>query len=154
MKLEMLGLLDESDKNLNLCMTVCIIHFLFPLNYIMEWFFLSKTNRKQQELGLNFLNEACLFVIMCIWFNLYFKLHGKFNPEIRYQEESMTGGQLYITNLISFIEDPSGEKYGPAFPFDIMMAIIAGNTWIKLFLKMRITKTFGPLFKVMINMVI
>ena len=34
------------------------------------------------------------------------------------------------------------------------MAIIAGNTWIKLFLKMRITQTFGPLFKVMINMII
>ena len=108
----------------------------------------------EYEKALNFFNEACLFVIMCIWYNQYFKLYGKYNPDIKYQKESMTDGQLYITNLISFIEDPFGEKYGEHFQFDRMMAIIAGNTWIKLFLKMRITKTFGPLFKVMINMII
>lgn len=52
---------------------------------------------------------------MCIWYNQYFKLNGTYNPEIRYQKETMTASQLYITNLISFIEDPTGEKYGAHF---------------------------------------
>jgi hypothetical protein len=37
------------------------------------------------------------------------------------------------------------EKY----PFDIFMAVIAMNTWFKLLLKLRVTKQFGPLFKVL-----
>jgi hypothetical protein len=34
------------------------------------------------------------------------------------------------------------------------MALIAMNTWFKLLLKLRVTKQFGPLFKVLQNMII
>ena len=43
---QFLEALNGSAKNLNLCMGASVIHLLFPLNYIMEWFFLLKTNRK------------------------------------------------------------------------------------------------------------
>jgi hypothetical protein len=99
----------------------------------MELFFLSKTNRKQQDVGLNFYNELCLFIIVINWFNDWTKYTGMYNPELWYAYPTMNPGQLYITNLIGFIEDGT-------YPFDAIMALIAANTWIKLGLKMMITK--------------
>lgn len=139
--------MDSANTNLNFCMYVCVIHLLFPLNYIMELFFLSKTNRKQQDVGLNFYNELCLFIIVINWFNDWTKYTGMYNPELWYAYPTMNPGQLYITNLIGFIEDGT-------YPFDAIMALIAANTWIKLGLKMMITKQFGPLFKVMSKMIV
>ena len=40
------------------------------------------------------------------------------------------------------------------YPFEYLLAMAAGNTWLKLLLKLRVTKTFGPMFKVLTNMTI
>lgn len=39
------------------------------------------------------------------------------------------------------------------YPFEWLLALIAFNTWVKFVLKLRITKKFGPVIKVLIVMV-
>ena len=79
-----------------------------------------------------------------IYFQSIFK--NKYNPDVEYAREDMTADQLYICNLINLTV--SGTSI-----FDLQMALLAANSWIKLFLKLRIMKLLGPLFKVMIKMV-
>jgi hypothetical protein len=40
------------------------------------------------------------------------------------------------------------------YAFEYLLAIAAGNTWLKLLLKLRVTKSFGPMFKVLQNMIV
>lgn len=126
-----------------------MIHLLFPLNIVLEWFFLKKTNRKPKDIDANFLNELCLFVVTLFWMSQYNKWLV-YNPDLDYADEDMTPNQILVTNLISFIVGTDEQRY----PFNNILALIASNTWIKLLLKLRITKTFGPLFKVIQKMII
>ena len=46
------------------------------------------------------------------------------------------------------------EKKEHQYPLEFMLAILAGNCWIKLLLRLRVTQQFGPLFKVIQMMII
>ena len=52
-----------------------------------------------------------------------------------------------ITNLID-------SSVNATYYFDYFMATIAMNTWFKLLLKLRVTRQFGPLFKIIQKMII
>lgn len=136
--------LDTAANKLNLCMYVCFIHLLFPVNILMETFFLAKTNRKPSDINVTFFNELALFSVVINWIRDYSRFKGFYNEQIDYADASMSSNQLYICNLIHI--SVSGEE---SYPFDILMATIAMNTWFKLLLKLRVTKQFGPLFKVL-----
>ena len=84
--------LSSAALNLNQCMISCVIHLLFPINTILEKFFLAKTNRKPSEIDVNFLNEVLLFVVTIVWFNDYTRFTGLYNPELEYADPSMTDG--------------------------------------------------------------
>jgi hypothetical protein len=139
--------LDISANKLNLCMYVCFIHLLFPVNILMEWFFLAKTNRKPSDISVTFVNELCLFTVVINWINDWQRFKGLYDPEIEFADPKMSPNQMYICNLIS-------SSVNGTYPFDAFMALIAMNTWFKLLLKLRVTKQFGPLFKVLQQMII
>jgi hypothetical protein len=73
-------LLDTAASKLNLCMYVCFIHLLFPVNIIMEWFFLAKTNRKPSDIDVTFFNELCLFAVVINWIRDYGRFRGFYDP--------------------------------------------------------------------------
>jgi hypothetical protein len=128
-------------------MTVSFIHLLFPLNTYMEYFFINKTKRKASDIGVTFYNELCLFAVVIEWIRNYTRFFGKYNADIPFAEPEMTKNQLYICNLIwCMIEN--------IYPFAFLMAMIASNTWVKLLFKIRVMKTFGPLFKVINQMIL
>ena len=141
--------LESANAHLNKCFFACVIHLLFPLNVLLEWFFLSKTNRKPSDIDVNFVNELCLFCVTLYWLTSY-SGYTIYNPDLDYADKEMTVTQIHITNLISYSVGTDEQKY----PFNFILAAIASNTWGKLLLKLRITKTFGPLFKVIQKMVV
>ena len=134
-KLEFTGYLDTAAIKLNLCMYVCFIHLLFPINILMEWMFLAKTNRKPSDINVTFFNELALFSVVVNWIRDYSRFKGNYHSDMLFADPSMSSNQLYICNLI-FISISETESY----PFDILMALIAMNTWFKLLLKLRVTK--------------
>jgi len=89
METEMLEHLAICANFLQLTMYVSFIHLLFPLNQIFEWYFTKQTNRKPTEIGVNFFNELCLFVIMIIWIRDYYGFEGE-DPENKIQRPGMT----------------------------------------------------------------
>ena len=48
-------------------------------------------------------------------------------------------------NLIEGIEDSS-------FRFDILLAFVSGMFWLKVFFLLKLTRTFGPMVKIIISM--
>ena len=123
------------------------IHLFFPLHQILETYFLAVTNRKASEIGANFYNELLLCSNMGLWIYFQSIYKNNYNPDVEFARKDMTGDQLYICNLINLTVTSTSV-------FDLQMALLASNTWFKLFLKLRIMKLLGPLFKVMIKMVL
>jgi len=84
---------------------------------------------------------------MGLWIYFQSIYKNNYNPDVEFARKDMTGDQLYICNLINLTVTSTSV-------FDLQMALLASNTWFKLFLKLRIMKLLGPLFKVMIKMVL
>jgi hypothetical protein len=57
--------LDNAAGALNELLVVSYIQLLFPLNQLLEWFFIHKTKRKANDLlTIEFFNELILFVVI------------------------------------------------------------------------------------------
>ena len=114
-------------------MYASLINLLFPINTLMEWFFLRQTKRKPSDLDINFLNEMTLFIASFVLYLEYFKYHGnRENPDNKFIRDDMSSDQIYIVNILWL-------KKESQYPLEYMLAILAGNCWIKLLLRLRVT---------------
>lgn len=132
---------------LNYVMVASMINLLFPVNILMEWTFARQTKRGSPELDINFLNELILFLASLMLCLEYKKFSGHYNPENLFSRTDMTDNQLYISNIL-------WEQKVSTYPIEYLLAILAGNCWVKLLLRLRVTQKFGPLFKVIQMMII
>lgn len=125
-------------------MIVSFIQLLFPISVFMERLLLFKTKRKSDLLTVNFFNELCLFLVV-VWIIFDTKRFGTFRRNNRLSYPEMDRSILFESNIIWFyIKDE--------YKFDLLLAILAFNIWLKLLLKLRLTSTFGPMFKILVNM--
>ena len=76
--------LSNSANYLLFVMYASLINLLFPVNVLMEWFFLKQTKRKPSDLDINFFNEMTLFIASLVLYMEYFKLYGLKDPENLY----------------------------------------------------------------------
>lgn len=139
--------LNASATYLNFVMYASVINLLFPVNVLMDWFFLKQTKRKPSDLDINFFNELTLFIASLVLCMEYFKLNGFRDKSNEYLDPVMTDNQVYISNIIWY-------KKQHWYPIEYMLAVLAGNCWIKLLLRLKVTQQFGPLFKVIQMMII
>lgn len=129
-------------------MYASLINLLFPINTLMEWFFLRQTKRKPSDLDINFFNEMILCFASFVLYLIYFQMHGnRDNPDNLFLEPDMTDDQVFIANIL-------WAKQIGTYPLEYMLAVLAGNCWVKLLLRLRVTQQFGPLFKVIQMMII
>lgn len=77
-----------------------VIHMLFPINYIMEWFFLRKTKRKASSIDINLINECILFVASVMLYDNYLQFYGVYDPNNKLARNDMSADELYIINLV------------------------------------------------------
>lgn len=139
--------MDNAAQYLFDVIFVSYIQLFFPLNMIMDRFFTYATKRKPAEIGINFLNEACLFIVIILLLIDEDRFIGHYDPMILFAREDMTDNQLFTCNVLQ-------HQIKSTYPFEYLLAILAGNTWLKLLLKLRVTKLFGPMFKTLQNMTI
>jgi len=59
--------LESASSALNAAMYVSFIHLLFPLDYVMEWYFARQTKRKQGEFDFESVMGCCLFILELCW---------------------------------------------------------------------------------------
>lgn len=57
-------------------MYASLVNLLFPINTLMEWFFLRQTKRKPSDLDINFFNEMTLFIASLVLYIEYFNKFG------------------------------------------------------------------------------
>lgn len=124
---------------------VSFIQLLFPLNLLMDRFFIHQTKRKAPELGINFFNEATLFFIIIWLIKDSSRFYGVYDENIVFARPDMTENQLFACNILQ-------HQIYHTYPFEYALAMLAGNTWMKLLLKLRLTKKFGPMIKTLQNM--
>lgn len=67
--------MQNSATYLRWVMYASLINLLFPMNTIMERFFLRQTKRKPSDLDINFFNEMTLFFASLFLFIEYYKFH-------------------------------------------------------------------------------
>lgn len=68
--------LYNSSQNLRWVMYASLVNLLFPINTLMEWFFLRQTKRKPSDLDINFFNEMTLFIASLVLYIEYFNKFG------------------------------------------------------------------------------
>lgn len=124
--------MSMSADSLKNVMTACIIHLLFPVNILMEWFFIRQTKRKPSNLDINFLNELTLFIASLLLYTEYYSLKGVYEKDNKFSRENMSDDQLFVSNIL-------WKQKVSWYPLEYMLAILAGNCWIKLLLRLRVT---------------
>jgi len=82
--------LAQSAEFLWNTLLVSFIHLLFPINIIMEKFFIIQTKRKATDWGINFFNQLALFIIIVWLLNDWIKYNGFIDPEIEFMHKDMT----------------------------------------------------------------
>jgi hypothetical protein len=142
----MLGSLEDAGHFLSLSFFVSLIHLLFPVNQVFEMYFLKQTNRKQGGIGVNFFNELCLFVVMIVWLRDYIVMNDLQDSSNLTQSSGMSKNQVYASNML-------WHQINQTYNWQYVLALAATNSWFKLLLRLRVTRQFGPMFKVVTNMV-
>ena len=70
---------------------VSFIQLLFPLNILLEKFFITQTKRKGSGISINFFNELVLFAVV-IWLILdWDRYYGAYDPDILFASRAMNG---------------------------------------------------------------
>jgi len=121
-------------------MYVSLISFAFPVRIFMTYFFAQLTTRSFRILTIGTIMDISLFTCVTIWL-------------IKYEEygQSDTGnpdesfGKRFMERVIEEIE--AGH-----FRFDFLLACTAAFFWLKVFSLLRLTRTFGPLIKIIMSM--
>ena len=122
-------------------MEVAFIVFSFPIRTIMVAVFSYRTGRNFKLLNFNTVVDTCLFIGVLAWFIKYEQLmHEPVD-----KKHSFNHHETMMWNLIEDIED-SG------FRFDILLSFVSGMFWLKVFFLLKLTRTFGPMVKIIIAM--
>lgn len=133
------------------------INFLFPLNVIMDRVMTSKTNRKRTEFGVDFFNELILFVFTA-WglYDLWYVFPITTDEYIARKTILSQDNRLLMIANLNYYERMSStiiwDVIHSNYRFQYILAIMSINTWIKLLIRMQMTETFGPQFKVILGM--
>lgn len=141
--------MDTAVLELVEAMYISVISLLFPINMLVLRFFSSRTNRVNPSLSFSRYIELvifiCLIVVIVNYFqfqqydptNLYF-----IEPEANYSKE-----QMIMLNVLWMIKQNT-------YRFDFLLSSLVFFTWMRLIFYFRVSQTFGPMFKIMQEMII
>jgi hypothetical protein len=128
-------------------MLISCVQLMMPINFFTQIYFLNKTNRQTLGVSVIFYVEFVLFWAVLAWIRDWgrFKNHD-------YSNEYLDSKEVYEPNEY-FMLNVMWQIHKDLYRFDFLLAGIAFLTWLKLFFYFRITQTFGPLFRIMQQMI-
>ena len=95
----------------------------------------------------NLIIECGLTITVMIWMIRTQVNEDESRLENEYDELILSTHEIFVLNVIEDISDSS-------FRFDILLAIHTGFLWLKVMLLLKLTRTFGPLIKIVQSMLV
>lgn len=122
-------------------MYIAMLSFAFPFKIMLLWFFSKRTGR---EFSLKYEDyfDLILAFLVAWWFEKFEEYSHKESSDPRIAN---TPEEIFMANIIEGID--TGE-----FHFDFLLACVAGMFWGRMLLMMKLTKTFGPMIKIIVVM--
>ena len=119
---------------------------------------MNRTNREAALVtGLTFF-DTILFVLIIKWIHDWVRF-AEYDPTNKWLEEvgDSGGAENMMMNVIWKIHcgsslDDEDACEGHHYQFDFLLGAIAFITWLKCSLQLKVSKTFGPLFKLIEEM--
>ncbi|CDW83264.1 transient receptor potential cation subfamily member 4 [Stylonychia lemnae] len=137
--------LNDSGADITTAMYVSIMMFSFPIRMIQTFIFSKFSKRKFTILKGNTLIEMGFTICICVWVykfaaaNSVSGVPGEFDKDFNKV-------QLFVHNSVEEIGENS-------FRFDILLAFHTGFLWLKVLLLLKLTRSFGPMLKIIEHMV-
>lgn len=135
------NIMKETSVRLNTAMFVSLICFGFPVKTLMTSVYARKTKTEYK-----FKTEDMFDFVICFligwWLQIYFtyRNHEAVNPQI-----ASTKNEIFMYDIM--VARDNG-----VFHFEILVAAIASTFWIRMFLMLKLTKTFGPIIRMIYAM--
>jgi hypothetical protein len=122
-------------------MYVSLVCFGFPIKSLMTFVYAHKT---QTEYKLKIEDIFDLFICSLIgyWIFIY----------ITYSNHDATNTKIANTKQEIFMYDILVARKTGVFHFEVLVAVVASTFWLRMFLMLKLTKTFGPLIKIIYAM--
>ena len=133
--------------DINIAQYVSLLNFSFPLRILQKMIFSKKLKRNFRLINGNSLCEFGLACTVSIWIWRYINnqdpstLSGSLDLSNTY----VSGDQVFVLNTMEDILDG-------VFRFDFLLAFHAGLIWLKVMFTLKLTRLFGPLIKIIENM--
>lgn len=139
------NLLKDSLETYNFllyAMDIALVTFTLPIRTLMVKIFTKKTLRNYRFLNFNTIIDLSLFLGVFIWFIRYEQLLLRKDDETL----DLNHRQQVILNLVNDMD--TGR-----FKFDILLSFVVGLFWLKVLFFFRLTRTFGPMIKIIAAMI-
>lgn len=116
--------------------------FSFPVRTLMIIVFARRSGRNYKIMNINTILDIALFLGVMVWTSRYqYLLSIKDNYEL----EGVAEKYKFVVMIVNDIDRN-------VFRFDILLACVSGLFWLKIIFLMRLTRTFGPMIKIIMSM--
>ena len=119
--------------------------FSFPLRMIQTYIFSKFSNRKFTLLKASSLVEGGFTICICIWIYKFASANSIAGGEHDF-DKGFDKVTLFVHNSIEEIDLNE-------FRFDILLACHTGFLWLKVMLLLKLTRSFGPMLKIIEHMI-
>ena len=122
-------------------MFMAMVSWSFPIRQLTVFLYCRLTDRPYSYKQEDFI-DLCLAIAVTIWverFEVY--LHR----ETDYPEIADTPHIVFMANVVTDLQ--TGR-----FHFDFLLAIVAALFWLRMLMMLKLTKTFGPMIKIILTM--
>lgn len=131
----------STAKMLERSMYVSLVCFGFPIKSLMTVVYAHKT-QTEYKLKIEDLFDLFICSLIGYWIFIY----------ITYSNHEATNTKIANTKQEIFMYDILVARKTGVFHFEVLVAVVASTFWLRMFLMLKLTKTFGPLIKIIYAM--
>jgi hypothetical protein len=122
-------------------MYIATICFGFPIKTLMTYVYAVKTGTEYKLKPEDYFDTViCGLIAAWVYVYLSFSRYPAVNPNLASTPDEIFMYTILIKNIKL------------TFHFDVLLAIIASTFWLRMFLMLKLTKTFGPLIRMIYAM--
>eukprot|EP00351_Strombidinopsis_sp_SopsisLIS2011_P001145 CAMPEP_0116882880 /NCGR_PEP_ID=MMETSP0463-20121206/15278_1 /TAXON_ID=181622 /ORGANISM="Strombidinopsis sp, Strain SopsisLIS2011" /LENGTH=272 /DNA_ID=CAMNT_0004536839 /DNA_START=1987 /DNA_END=2805 /DNA_ORIENTATION=+ len=137
--------IDHAVLDLNEAMVVGIVTFTYPVKQFLSYLFMKWT-RRSYSFKMEYFIDLALCGCVAEWIERFQYYHTHHVKHFFADSETDASNTNFMLNIV--VNNESGE-----FHFDYLLAIVGVLFWLRLFLMLRLTRTLGPLIKIIEAMV-
>jgi hypothetical protein len=132
------------------------LHLVAPFTIAARYFYVWKTKRTWVPDPVILTVEGFLVFLVVIWiYDRVHYTHWDEHNQFMESDQTYSPGELFMLTVIWHIKANESNFIDGALPlvrFDVILALTAFATLLKLFLQFEFTPTFGPLYKMLMRM--